>query len=248
MDSSLYANNFVRAAMTPESMPPSLFGGDEPRVAAGWHVYQNNIFHSLTEALRASFPVVNTLVGDAFFGACARLYISQEPPSGPVLAEYGDTFPDFLAGFEPAKSLAYLGDVARLEWTMLTACHGPDASPLEIEEAELSDVGRIGLHPTLQLVSSRFPIVNIWQAHQTDEVEEVDLGAGAQIALIIRPFDDVLVLAILPSEREFLAALSEGSPVGDAFEAAEAVPGDFDLASSLSRFFELGVFVASPDL
>jgi len=45
-----------------------------------------------------------------------------------ALAEYGDGFADFLAGFAPAQSLPYLADVARLEWAINAAYHAPIAS------------------------------------------------------------------------------------------------------------------------
>src|SRR5215471_6617276 len=81
-------------------------------------VYRNNTFSSLTAALKDSFPVVCQLVDERFFGYAAQEYIRTHPPRAPRLAEYGEDFADFLAGFEPARRLPYLSDVARLEWAI----------------------------------------------------------------------------------------------------------------------------------
>src|SRR5919108_3746086 len=59
-------------------------------------VYRNNVVASLTSALAERFPVVQRLVGEEFFRAMARAYVTQEPPRSPVLLHYGATFPAFV--------------------------------------------------------------------------------------------------------------------------------------------------------
>src|SRR5262245_49147471 len=93
-------------------------------------VYRNNTFMSLTEALKTTYPVVSALVGEKFFATVAKAHIAAQPPRAPRLAEYGAGFADFLAGFEPARALPYLPDVARLEWAINGAYHAPDDTGL----------------------------------------------------------------------------------------------------------------------
>ena len=45
----------------------------------------------------------------------ARAYIAVEKPRDALIIRYGASFPDFIAAFEPARDLAYLPDVAKLE-------------------------------------------------------------------------------------------------------------------------------------
>ena len=94
-------------------------------------VYRNNTFGSLTAALKDSFPVVCQLVDERFFGYAAQEYIRANPPHAPRLAEYGGDFAEFLDGFEPVRHLAYLPDVARLEWAVNAAYHAADTPTLD---------------------------------------------------------------------------------------------------------------------
>ena len=75
-------------------------------------VYRNNVQHGLSVALATRFPVIERLVGADFFAATARVFAAQHPPETPVLQDWGEAFPTFLAGFEPAAELPYLADVA----------------------------------------------------------------------------------------------------------------------------------------
>src|SRR5262249_39103200 len=124
-------------------------------------VYRNNTFSSLTAALKDTFPVVCQLVGERFFGYAAEEYILARPPRAPRLAEYGEDFADFLSGFEPARSLAYLPDVARLEWAVNAAYHAPDAPTLDpvriaaLPQERYSHLTFVA-HPSARLVASEF--------------------------------------------------------------------------------------------
>jgi hypothetical protein len=80
--------------------------------------------------LQANFPAVLRLVGKEFFREMARLYVLSEPPTSPILLDYGAGFPDFIASFVPAGALVYLPDVARIERAWTESYHAPDAAPL----------------------------------------------------------------------------------------------------------------------
>jgi hypothetical protein len=68
-------------------------------------VYRNNVVVSLTEALRAGFPVVETLVGPRFFAAMAVAFLRQHPPKGRLVMLYGDALPQFIADFPPSPPI-----------------------------------------------------------------------------------------------------------------------------------------------
>src|SRR5262245_42124274 len=90
--------------------------GDSIPAAARLRVYRHHVLRSLETALSATFPTVQTLVGDEFFGGMARHFVANNPPKQPVLSEYGADFPAFVEGHAPAGGLPYLADVARLDW------------------------------------------------------------------------------------------------------------------------------------
>lgn len=212
-------------------------------------VYRNNMVVSLIEALEATFPVVQRLVGTDFFKAAAKTYIRQAPPRSPVLLLYGETFGDFLDGFEPAAGVPYLGDVARLEWARLNAYHAADAEPLTIErlaavpQAQLAET-RFTLHPSLRLISSRFPVASLWAATSgADPEAEIDMKRGEDAA-VLRPMLAVDLRVLPPGGQAFMAALGDGCTLGEAADRAAQAVEAFDLACHLQGLFQLGAVAA----
>lgn len=198
-------------------------------------VYRNNVAASLAGVLRAHFPVIERIVGTAFFEAAAVAFVRHSPPVSPVMAEYGGGFADFLEGFSPAVDLPYLSDVARLEWARTLAYNAADAAPVGIERlAAVPDLGavRLRLHPAVQVVASPWPIVSIWETN-THDAEVSRIEAGSETALVTRPAFDVRVTQLLPDSRSFLDTVRRGLPLGDS-------AADVDLASTLSILFTAG--------
>ena len=81
---------------------------DAPGAAARLGIYVNHFRVTLIDALAATFPIVQQLVGDPFFRAAARRYVREVPPAHPCLFEYGGDFPPFLERLpEAAHSLTW---------------------------------------------------------------------------------------------------------------------------------------------
>ena len=209
-------------------------------------VYRNNVYVSLIDVLGGRFPVVHRLVGEEFFRAVARCYVEAEPPRSPILMEYGEGFSSFLETFEPARALPYLPDVARLEWAWNAAYHAADAEPVGADAfatVTAEDVPHLTfeLLPSLHLVRSPYPIVSIWETNTADdEVEPVDLAAGGEDALVIRPHLDVEVRRLPEGAFAFISALRAGRRLGDAFEEAQADSAGFDLQANIAGLLASG--------
>ena len=192
--------------------------------------------------------MVARLVGDEFFRAMARVYVEEEPPKSAVLLRYGEGFPFFIAGFEPAQSVPYLADVAAVEWAWHAAYHAADAAPLPLDE--LAAVGAsaadtmLQLHPSLSVVSSLYPAVSIWELHnQADEPGPTKLDKGGEDALIIRPYLDVEVRRLPDGAVPFIRALKGGDTILEAYLAAcEQVPA-FSIEKSLTGLMTSGAIV-----
>jgi len=214
-----------------------------------FNVYRNNMTVSLVEAMKAVFPAVHSLVGEAYFSAVARAYIDQHPPRSPVLLRYGRRFGEFLDAFPSASGVPYLGDVARLEWARINALHAPDAVPAGIEELarvpqEALGDARLTLHPSLGRVESRWPVVALWTASlEPDKAVEVDMSIP-QSAAVVRPALRVGVHPLPAGGQPFLAALEQGRGLGAAAERAMATDADFDLATQLQFLFQIGAVAA----
>lgn len=231
-------------------MPPGLVGPDGEASSKRFAVYRNNVVVGLTEALQANFPAVRRIVGDEFFRAMARAYVTSQRRTSPILLDYGAEFPDFIAVFEPAAALPYLPDVARIERAWTEAYHAPEARPIEpsafagIAADRLADLGLL-LHPSVRIVRSSLPALTIWRMNVGDGAPNpVDLASGGEDTLLARPDAEVEVRSLPPGAATFLAALALGESVTEATRTAAVAHPVFDLSANLVGLMNARVLVA----
>ena len=213
-------------------------------------IYRNTVQGSLSEILRAAFPVVERIVGAAFFTAMARAFVAAAPPRLPQLSAYGDGFATFVSTFEKTRGLPYLADVARLEWARNESYFAADVPALDpaMLETQGDDVLpglRPQMHPATRIVSSRFPIVRIWQVNQPEvaDVPVVDMSV-AESALVTRR-DGLLAVRLLSvGDVAFVMTLDAGKPLDDAVNAAFAKEPAFDVQACLFAHLAGGTFRA----
>lgn len=240
---------FAAAIIDPQAPVPSWAHSPRGDVdAKRFAVYRNNVHVALLGALRAKFPVTARLVGEDFFKAMARLFVANHKPSSPLLAEYGSDFPVFIQHFEPARSVPYLADVARLECAWMEAYHAADANVLEpaaLGTIEPDALLRLTLeaHPATRLCTSNHPVGSIWSANQTEVVAPIT-ARGPEAVLITRPGSDVTLRVIPPADGTFCAALFAGRPIEDAAAEALATASAFDLGTALVGLLSAGAFTA----
>lgn len=249
MTASLHKLQTEFAAAILEDSPAVLARIRAGRFSAARHlqVYRNNTFANLTDALAADYPVIQRLVGEGFFNFLADAYIRRHPPRSGNLHQFGDALAEFLGGFEPARHLPYLPDVARLEWAWQESYHAADAQALSAEAlaaVAAEDYSRLvfALHPSVRLLESRYPCRRIWQVNQPgiDEAPAVDLGAGAERLLVVRHGIEVVVLALGTGEHALLRAFAAGRALGVAANAALTAEPAFDLGAALRRHVGAG--------
>jgi len=211
-------------------------------------VYRTNTLNSLTDVLGAAFPVVQRIVGERFFRALAQAFIEAHPPRQPTLFRYGGELPKFVATFEPAKTLPYLADVATLEWARIESYFAADQEALN--PARLSDVApehlediTFSAHPSLRLVQSSFPIIEIWNVNQPTQasVPEIDFSVPER-ALVLRRGSTVFHRDLTTGEHAWLIALSNGDTLGVAVETALAEDPNFDFQNMLRQALADGAF------
>jgi hypothetical protein len=208
--------------------------------AVAIEVYRNNYRGNLHDTLAGAYPVIEQLVGKDFFRRMTRQYIGQHLSRSGNLHRYGAEMADFVASFEPAQGLAYLQDVAALEWACHCAYFSDDAATL--------DIGKLGmippehypdlilhLHPGCHLVRSRYPIAAIWHAHQPGAPGDfrIDLDRGSCNALVSRKDDVVLVSEQAEYDASWLQAIQTGVPLGAATSATLEHHPNFDLQAVL---------------
>lgn len=220
--------------------------GDGTTPEARLAVYRNNVMVSLKDVLKGTFPVVLRLVGERFFLYATEDFILRHPPRRPCLDEYGAGFGDFLEAFPPCRELAYLPDVARLEWLLHAARTAPEVEPLAPRaltglDAHAFADAVLTLAPSLGYLASPWPVDRIWRANRHAEDGGVVRLDGGGVWLEIRRSESGIGFRTLdPATFAFRKALADGDVVVDATDAALAAEPDFDLAGALRALFREG--------
>lgn len=235
---------FAAALIDPAAPVPAGLTDAQGRPAGRrFAVYRNNVAVALSEALAASFPAVRALLGAEYFAALAGLFWRAHPPQGPVLAEWGDALPGFLAAFPPLAHLPWIGDVARLERALASSYHAGDARPMPagalagLAPDRLAGA-RLRLAPSLRWLGSPYPVLDLWRAATGDGPPP---GPGAQEVAVVRPGFDPVPLPLPPGGAAFLEALAAGVPLAG---AAGAAGPDHDLAVTFGLLLAQGAITA----
>lgn len=201
-------------------------------------VYRNNVVVSLRDALRATFPVTERLMGETFFAAAAVAYAQANKPRSPLLFRYGDTFPAFLAELPGLADYPFVPETATLEYARLEAYHAADAAPLppdRLAAVPQDDLARVVFeaHPSTRLLHLPHGGLGAWRANAHGAA---DL-APAPFALVTRPHMDVLVTPLEPAAAAFADALLDRAQLGDA-----AARDHLDVAQVLGTLLSAGAF------
>jgi len=243
---------FAAALLDPDAPCPAgliAWNGSDP--ARRFAVYRNNVVVSLIDALADTFPVTLELVGEEFLRAMAGVFVRAAPPGSVLLAEYGAGFPAFIERFEPARSVPYLADVARLEMLRVRAFHAADADPVTPEQVAraLADPERLPAlratcHPSLGVLRSDHAVVSLWAAHQgIGDLAGVDPDVP-ETALVVRAGLEVQVVSLPPGGDVLVAGFASGLALGDAATRAASAHVDFDLTLQLALLLRHGALTS----
>jgi hypothetical protein len=209
-------------------------------------VYRNTVMKGCIDALQANYPAVARLAGEEWFRAAAAVYARAHLPRAPMLLEYGEGFPAFLAAFDPAAELPYLPAVARLDRFWTEAHVARDAPVLDAQALAGFDPERLGglrlrPHAAARWAWFDVPACTIWSRQRASEdVGEVTWqGEGA---LVARPDDAVRWIALERADCAFLDACAEGRTLAEAAEAAVAASPGANLAALMARQLAAGAF------
>lgn len=217
----------------------------ERRLAA----YRRNVIGNWRSALASSYPVLAQLLGAPRFRQVADQYIAAHPSRSGDLNDFGGELAVWLAASALSREQPYLPDMARLEWALLVAYGAADAAVFDL--AALAEVPA-AVQPNLRLhvwagaalIESRWPLVDIWQAHQLAGEERDSALAAIDVlspsapcrTLVVRNEGRVLPLALTGSEAAFLSALRSGQTLAEAITAALNEDRTFNPGATLLAF------------
>ena len=120
--------------------------------------YRGIVSENHRSALRDTYPVCEKIVGEDYFKVLAWNFLCTHPPKDPDMNFYGDTFSSFLEEYFNENSqypqLAYLADIAALEWAMYYL--------QQVKSKEQI------------IINSQYNTLEIWRAHQGEDLKNVE--------------------------------------------------------------------------
>lgn len=218
--------------------------------AALLRIYRHSCDAIQTGALRISYPAVLALVGEAFFVQAARGYRTAYPSHAGNLQDFGDRLGEFLASLPALRAMAYLPDVARLEWLRQQAALAAEATAWPLRHATAraarlrDDRARAVLHPSVFLLASPHAVLSVWRYAMEPTPERLELPATGEQVLLWREGDQVAMAALDPASFACIESLARGSDFADARQAGRAQDPDFDFDTCTESLIERGLLAA----
>lgn len=244
--------HFMAQIVTPDTASTMSFplGVSKVLPEQSWAIYRRNYLEGHIAALRSTYTNTLALVGENYFRQLARRYVMQASSHHGDLNHYGADFTDFIERILPSapggETLAYLPDMARLDWAwfeMLRASNvRRDAGSNWLAQLQnTSEEAWSGLRakPACKILSSVFPLYQIWQLNENPAAADDPIRLDMQqpeTVLIARP-DQVEVVRLSAAEASFattwLAETQPGASLEAALDAALNLDEHFDFAATL---------------
>ena len=229
-----------------EQLKPQMCSTKHFSFERGLSAYQGSVVGKLIRTLEDIYPVCCRLVGIDFFTAMARAYIRRHPSRSPDLGDYGEQLPTFLDQFEPAATLPYLPDVARLEWHWHRIFNSVDQPNLDLAALGTVPPDRwsdlvFQLPSNSVLLTSPYPVHRIWQVNQAEgSTETVDLSEGGVNLFLWRDQHETRIDLPDPAEWQLLQAFASGARFSDICNRIEHSPEDIDVLALLPLWVKRG--------
>lgn len=227
-----------------------------PNIDARLDIFANNRTFGHLDFLASIYPITKQLLGEDFFDAITKDFISTSEQSGGNRHEYGSDFGQFLNQNPKLDSFAYIGGIAAIEWAHFTANLAEDAVAISLGEIsaklEAGDIFGLALHPSTTIINCQFNALEIWQAHQASVFEGIELRECQSNLLCWRDEDDEVLFSRISEDFsnllshpqlkiDFAAAISE---------AISATQNPTETAQFQTEFAELtnaGLFIISTE-
>jgi hypothetical protein len=237
--------SFISALLDPDASLPKglkIWNGSDPAVR--FAIYRNNVMTSLIDALADNFPVLQAQVGHEYFRAMAAEFIRQHPPSSSVLAQYGQILPVWLTSFPPLADWPWLGDLARLEFTIINALNAPDdvRETAVLNQGFDPNVNGLVLDSSLRVVASTYAIFHIWCSHQKESVETFN-PYQAQNVLLFRQPEGIRIIPVSSAQANFVTNLQLGETLIASLERMGDSSEELDVEQTLLVLRKYGLIL-----
>ncbi len=197
--------------------------------------YSSGYLARIAEALEEIYEAVKFVLGKEAFMEMAEDYASHHPSRDYNLSFAGRHLPEYLLHSRFVEKLPFLPDLAELEWRVSQSFHAFEAPPFDSSSlagssAEEWESLRFSFQPSVSVLSSPWPVLEIWNArkHPVKELN-VDLINRPQDVLVFRKGAEVQCELLTAQQTRLLQGLLAGRALGEICEALadtaeEAIP------------------------
>ena len=229
----------------------ALYSGESSEMLAltlqpGFSVYRNTVLKGATDALVANFPTLERLVGSDWLRSAAAIHARLSPPTDPRLLHYGADFPEFLDGFEHAREMPYLGNVARLDllWTHVHCAEEEPAIEIRaLAHLQPSDLLSLRLTPRASCRWAWFPdcpAYTIWRVNRERLPMPDDINWQGEGGLLTRNAGRMQWQDVSAAECALLDACAAHLDLDQAIDKALALEPTLNLENCLIRLVSAG--------
>ncbi len=206
-------------------------------------VYRNSGTLTHTDALRTTYPAVLAFVGEDFFESAAMQYRRVHPSASGNLQVFGSEFAAFLESLPSAQQLAYLADVARLEWLRQEVALAIDIAPIDtaaLQEFCISYRGalRLELDPGMRLFASRHAVLTLWNYAMAPTGEQLQLPDDGEQIVLWRSGAEVAMAAVDAASFICISELSHNASIDAAISKARARDPHFDVDACIGSLLD----------
>ncbi|MBI2104061.1 MAG: putative DNA-binding domain-containing protein [Candidatus Omnitrophica bacterium] len=195
-------------------------------------VYAGGYVARIRQSLAEAYEAIRHVAGERAFTEMSRGYADRYPSQHYNLSLAGRHLAAFLADWPLTSTLPFLPDLARLEWAVREAFHAFEAPPIDPRRfaqlpLEAWDRARVVFQPSIGLVASAWPILDIWAARtQPRPAVDIDLISRPQRVLVFRQGLEVRCELVDERQHAVLEGLLAGRPLGAVCGELAAQAGD----------------------
>jgi hypothetical protein len=215
-------------------------------IADRMQVYRNNVFGNFESVLEIIYPTTKQIVGEGYFYSLSTLYHQKYYSESGNLDEYGKYFSTLIRSLEKEHNLAYLKDIANLEWKYHWAYFGKDVPVFDLEKFQKlkqKDLFKLKfkLHPSCQLIHSKYPIYSIWNFASVKNKKLNLKELSKEYVLVERANWQVNIHSILESDFWFLKQIKNKKNIFQIYKDLNKKYPNFDIGSSINKYISIGV-------
>lgn len=128
----------------------------------GLKVYRSNLVFGLIGAMKETYIFTRFLLGEQNFNFFCRDFLYQNPSHNSDLIQYGEGFGEFLAARKEIAHLAFVAEVAKLEWALERVFYAKPEASLTGELPENWRELKPRFKNSVWLVQSAYKIHEAW--------------------------------------------------------------------------------------